>query len=232
LILASGWARRGRTLQVRLTLSDGSRGEVFTVTWEYIRCSAAYYTRFTQDGYADAVECVPCPKGGDCEPRNATAIVKLADVVAQEDWWASESSSGRTFYECPIKGSCLSPHSAVNATSVDVAPRALCAPGYAGVLCSACDKDYFPQYGRCAPCLSKASPVSYVASFALPTIVVVLFGLLFGLRSMMPRGMMKVGLTMVQIIAAANSAYSIPWPNAFGSFMDVMKLFLVVRVVV
>jgi hypothetical protein len=66
-------------------------------------------------------------------------------------------------------------------------------------------------------------------------------------------GMMKVGLSMIQvtagaalarhassnppfggaasclqIIASGNSAYNIKWPSAFEGFMDFMKLFLVV----
>ena len=44
---------------------------------------------------------------------------------------------------------------------------------------------------------------------------------------MAPRGMMKVGISMLQIIASANDVYSIPWPPAFSGFLDTMKVFLV-----
>ena len=54
-----------------------------------------------------------------------------------------------------------------------------------------------------------------------------LFTVLFIVRSMAPRGMMKIGISMLQIVATANSVYTIPWPPAFSSFLDLMKIFLV-----
>ena len=44
---------------------------------------------------------------------------------------------------------------------------------------------------------------------------------------MAPRGMMKIGISMLQIVATANSVYTIPWPPAFSSFLDLLKIFLV-----
>ena len=40
-------------------------------------------------------------------------------------------------------------------------------------------------------------------------------------------GLSQVGISMLQIIASANSVYDIPWPTSFSAFMDVMKLFQV-----
>jgi hypothetical protein len=214
------------TLLARVTLGGTASTEVATVTWEYKRCLKTEFAVFT----GDAVACLTCPEGGDCEPRNDTHVVTQAGIVAQAGWWASSSSDGRAFYKCPNRDACLSPHAAADAAAGNVS-RGACAVGYAGVLCSACARDFFPQYGKCAPCPTKASPVSWVVSISLPLVIVLLFGVMFVLRGMMPRGMMKVGLSMVQIIAAANSAYDIPWPPIFNSFLDVMKLFLVVRAV-
>ena len=61
----------------------------------------------------------------------------------------------------------------------------------------------------------------------LPIALVAIFGVLFVLRSMAPRGLMKVGISMLQIIANANSVYNIPWPSDFSNLLDVMKVFLV-----
>ena len=66
-----------------------------------------------------------------------------------------------------------------------------------------------------------------LASILLPLALLVVFGGLFVLRSMAPRGLMKVGISMLQIIATANSVYSIPWPSDFSALLDVMKIFLV-----
>ena len=79
----------------------------------------------------------------------------------------------------------------------------------------------------CLPGPTKASSTSIVASLGIPLLLVVLFVTLFAIRSMAPRGMMKVGISMLQIVATANSVYTIPWPPAFSSFLDLLKIFLV-----
>ena len=42
---------------------------------------------------------------------------------------------------------------------------------------------------------------SIVASIGLPLVLLAIFGALFVLRSMAPRGMMKIGISMLQIVA-------------------------------
>ena len=51
---------------------------------------------------------------------------------------------------------------------------------------------YFEQYGVCAPCPTQGGGKSIVAAIALPLLLLGFFVVLFMLRSMMPRGMMKV----------------------------------------
>jgi hypothetical protein len=34
----------------------------------------------------------------------------------------------------------------------------------------------------------------------------------------------QVGISMLQIVASANSVYDIPWPEQFSNFLDVMKV--------
>ena len=43
----------------------------------------------------------------------------------------------------------------------------------------------------------------------------------------MSAGVLSCGLWCRQILASANTAYSIPWPSAFQSFLSVMEVFLV-----
>ena len=66
--------------------------------------------------------------------------------------------------------------------------------------------------------------MSIVASVGLPLLLCMLFGLLFVLRSMAPRGMMKIGISMLQIVASANDVYDVPWPSSFSNLLDVMKV--------
>jgi hypothetical protein len=54
-----------------------------------------------------------------------------------------------------------------------------------------------------------------------------LLAVLFAVRNLLPQGMLKVGISMMQIIASANSVYEIPWPTSFAAFLDVLKVFLV-----
>jgi hypothetical protein len=210
------------TLQVQAVLG-GRAGDVVSVLWEYRRCSSDEYAELTN---GDAVTCHPCPIGGDCAPANPLDIVQLKDVVSQAEWWASTESDGKLFYRCPIPLACL-PGAKSATGSSNATRRTECAEGYAGVLCSTCAADFFPQYGTCSKCPAKASPASMLASVTLPMCIVVLFGIMFFVRSLAPRGMMKVGVSMVQIVAAANSAYSIPWPPSFASLQNAMKLFLI-----
>ena len=74
---------------------------------------------------------------------------------------------------------------------------------------------------------TKSSGESILASVGVPLLLASLFTVLFIVRSMAPRGMMKIGISMLQIVATANSVYTIPWPPAFSSFLDLMKIFLV-----
>ena len=76
-----------------------------------------------------------------------------------------------------------------------------------------CSPGYFLEYGLCSPCPAVAKGTALVESFTVPLAVAALFGLLFVVRSLAPRGLMKVGISMLQVVASANSVYSIPWPK-------------------
>jgi hypothetical protein len=41
------------------------------------------------------------------------------------------------------------------------------------------------------------------------------------------RVVLQVGISMVQIISSANSVYSIPWPDSFSAFLDLLKVFMI-----
>ena len=91
--------------------------------------------------------------------------------------------------------------------------RSQCAPGYMGVLCTVCAPGYFADYGECFQCPTTATSANTAASVALPLAMLLAFAILFVVRSMAPRGMMKVGISMFQVLASANSVYRVPWPT-------------------
>jgi hypothetical protein len=174
------------TLQVRVLLGGGVSDDVATISWEYRRCRSDQFAVFTNG--SDAVTCSPCPAGGDCSPLFDGMIVTQSDIVARAGWWASASSDGRRFYECASKSACLSPRAAVSDNATANVTRAMCAPGYAGVLCSSCARGYFPKYKLCTPCPAKQSSAGVAVSVLLPLLLVVCFAGLFIARGMMPRG--------------------------------------------
>ena len=198
----------GNNGQLRTSLFD-SPGFPTTLLWTYKRCANDEFSVFSG---VDTVSCVGCPSGGDCTGGTlspslltmntpagvVTAAVQQSHITSQPGFWASSNSSGTTFYPCPIVSACLP---GVNGS------RSSCATGYTGVLCSVCDAGYYDQYGLCQPCPTAAKGSSVVASFAVPLFLLALFGMLFAIRNIAPRGLMKVGISMLQIIARCVCLY-------------------------
>ena len=194
---------RPYTLQVR-TMLFSSPGATTTLSWSFVRCAGDQFTVFSG---VDTVQCERCPTGGDCSGTTlpsdmltvntsqgaiSTQVVVQQHIAAQSGFWASDASDGLTFYKCPLPEACLP---GVNGT------KAQCATGYAGVLCSVCDIGYFDQYGHCVLCPTSSSGGSIVATIALPIFLFCIFLVLFAVRNLAPRGMMKVGISMLQIVA-------------------------------
>jgi hypothetical protein len=57
--------------------------------------------------------------------------------------------------------------------------------------------------------------------------LIVAVGVAIVIRDLLPVDVIKLGVSMVQIIASANSAYSIPWPSAFGDFLSSLRFALI-----
>ena len=76
--------------------------------------------------------------------------------------------------------------------------RAVCAPGYTGIMCSVCADNYFQQFGKCAQC-----PATETASVGelvgISFIIVLLFSALFYIRKIVPVDVLKLGLSMLQV---------------------------------
>jgi hypothetical protein len=203
------------TLQVR-AMFDGEGGNAAVMTWEHKLCTADEYAVLT-DG--DAIRCEVCPRGGDCTPRSPFAVVEQRDIVAQAGWWASDASDGLKYYRCPLAGSC-------KAGASGNGSRAVCETGYAHVACSLCADGYFEQFGRCVACPSSSgSNAGAMAGILLALIVAI--GVAVVIRDLLPVDVIKLGVSMVQIIASANSAYDIPWPSAFGDFLLSLRVALI-----
>jgi hypothetical protein len=201
------------TLQVRARLL-GTNGTASVITWTYVRCGADEFA-VLRDG--DAITCVPCPVGGDCRPRDGAALVTQADVVARAGYWASASSDGSRFYRCPLPAAC---QPGQNGT------RTTCAKGYAGPACSLCVGGFFEQFGKCVAC-PKSRDASAGTIVAIVVAIAAAGVLLFLARGLLPVDVIKLGLSMLQIIASANSAYDIPWPSAFAALLSSLRVFLV-----
>ena len=121
------------------------------------------------------------------------------------------------FYRCPIPGAC---RPGVNGS------RTLCAAGYTGVLCSVCDIGYFEQFGVCALC--PATHGESVAALVGLTLVLLVLGVaVYMVRKFLPVDMLKLGLSMLQIIASGSSVYSVPWPPLFQQFISSLRVCLV-----
>ncbi len=201
------------TLQVQAVLG-GRAGDVVSILWEYRRCRSDQFAVITA---GDSIDCKACPDGGDCSPVSSTDIVTQSSIVARAGYWASPSSDGSRFYRCPILGSCVGGGNG---------SRAACATGYAHVACSLCDDGYFEQFGLCVPC-PKSSGTSIGALFGLSLLFIAICGALYTVRKLLPIDVIKLGVSMVQIIASANSAYDIPWPSVFRRFLSLLRVFLV-----
>jgi hypothetical protein len=201
------------TLQVQAVLG-GRAGDVVSEQWEYRRCRNDQFAVIT-DG--DAIACKPCPSGGDCTPSSSTDVVTQADIVARAGYWASSSSDGSRFYRCPILSACMGGGNG---------SRAVCATGYDHVACGLCADGYFEQFGLCVAC-PKSSGTSIVALLGLVLLLIALCTGLYLVRDVLPIDVIKLGVSMVQIIASANSAYDIPWPSAFRRFLSLLRVFLV-----
>lgn len=194
------------TLQVRTVLS-GKRSDPKAVTWEYRQCTPIIqYNYILPNGNLD---CRKCETGMDCS--------NPAAVVASRGFWTLSPSSLQ-FYQCPVAGACLG--------GDRNGSIAKCATGYIGLLCATCDTGYFQQYDSCIKC-PKDVGMSAAMILAVSVAFIVAGYILFKLREVLPIVQIKVGVSMLQVLAAGNAAYNIPWPSAFSTFLNYIKVVLV-----
>ena len=69
--------------------------------WTVKECSDTEYA-FVNVTDGGSLECVPCPLGGDCKAKNATAYT----LVAKAGWWVPPQGPRLTLYRCPFPDSC------------------------------------------------------------------------------------------------------------------------------
>lgn len=156
------------------------------------RCTACSDGLFSHGG-AD-VQCNPCPRqGAVCRG----GILRLADNFYRPPSEAAlPIASNSTLIPCPITGTCLFNASAAAASgsvtssiagsssssSANLGADAFyCADGYAGPLCSVCDRaDGYSRFGTaCAPCWDP-----FASRMAVALILLLIIGLLFAVASM------------------------------------------------
>jgi hypothetical protein len=206
------------TLQVQAVL-DGRAGDVATVLWEYRRCSSEQYAVIT--GH-DAIQCRTCPDGSDCSPASATAVVTQASIVARAGYWAPPSSDGSRFYRCLVASACKRP---ANGTASSV--RVECGRGYTGTLCGVCLPGYVAGSDGCLQCPSKKAAWQSAIVGVVIVVAAVLACIAFHYRgvviSVVPVATLKVALSTVQVVAAADAGYGIPWPPTMSSLLRSLR---------
>jgi hypothetical protein len=157
------------TLQMRGRLLS-AYGRTVTERWTHVVCSTLQYAVLSGN---DTIVCRPCPEGGDCSggtlplllaaaPGAANAVVQQQHIVAREGYWASQNSSGLTYYRCPNTNAltCLQ---GVNGT------RTKCATGYRGLVCNVCDHGCVLRQPAC--CVLRAACYRVVSALNLSVLL-------------------------------------------------------------
>jgi positive regulator of sigma E activity len=104
--------------------------------------------------------------------------------------------------------------------------RSKCQDGYGFVACTVCLDGWFEQFGKCSKCPADASGTAMLI-FALGAALGIAGLVLWKIHKILPMDIIKVGISMMQVLASASSAYSIPWPDTFLQFLNILKLFLI-----
>jgi hypothetical protein len=196
----------------------GVAGNATLVRWRYVVCSQLEFSQL--DAADDSVTCMPCPEGGNCaSAATPPRVVELRHVVSQRGWWAADSSDGRKFYRCPVAGSCVPG----NRTAHGTGSRSECAKGYRGILCDVCADGYTRQLDECRACsASGATSIAVTAAIAVACLAAAwLCYRVYGkVARFLPDDVssLMIGVSALQIVAAASSAYDVPWPSSFQSF--------------
>ena len=85
---------------------------------------------------------------------------------------------------------------------------------------------FYYYYRRCVKCPAARSQ-SVGAVVGIVAAAVVCGAVVYSVRALLPVDVLKLGVSMVQIIASASSAYDIPWPSEFSALLDGLRVFLV-----
>jgi hypothetical protein len=194
--------------------------DLVAVLWTHVICTPGLqFMAFQDDGN---VSCSDCLIGMNCANP-------AAPVVARGFWATPASFQRGLFYKCPIDGACVGGMGS-NGSRLSVsqgnAASSDCAQGYVSRLCSACDSGYVLQYGECHKCpATTAAAIGIVVGVVAGLLLIA--GVVVHLRNVLPLVQLKVGVSMLQILAASNSAYHIPWPAVFANFLSQLKVVLV-----
>jgi hypothetical protein len=186
-------------------------------------------------GVVDRKLCLNCPNGADCEYDG----MSLASLPAQTGYWRPTSMS-TVFSSCiqAYKGSdsefiaasrCCPVNATTNASNCKNNTFAhsdeQCLPGYSGVLCAACAKDYVMMNGACEPCTGGASMQAAFEATAITCasvwLIIVILLLCSKAEGAAAKGSAIIGqvkllLTFVQILGSLPGVYDgVPWPTSF-----------------
>ncbi|KAJ8605842.1 hypothetical protein CTAYLR_000515 [Chrysophaeum taylorii] len=124
------------TTTFRVALRECRAGEVT----ETARCAECPDYEYWDEG-----TCKACQVGMACDFPSIAPIEHriLRTLVLKEGWWRGAATS-TTLYRCPMGDRACRPTAA--------AGDSICAKGYAGPKCAACEKDYYKSHNKCLEC--------------------------------------------------------------------------------
>ncbi|KNC55284.1 uncharacterized protein AMSG_10925 [Thecamonas trahens ATCC 50062] len=151
----------------------------------------------------DNVACVECPEGASCAGGRA-------QPVARPGYFPTADPG--VFLECPNRAACPGG-----------APF-VCAQGYTGRLCGACDRGYYALGGTCYKCDNRTLPL--LVFFVV--VAVAFVGLLVWLNAKEELSYRfaaaMIGFNSLQI-SAMYGQFELPWPNFASQFFNVVSFF-------
>jgi hypothetical protein len=106
--------------------------------WTVAECSETQYANVTDRG---SLACEPCPTGGDCKDKDATAHT----LVAKPGWWVPPQGPRLTLYRCPLAKSCTGGNESVCDESLGFANS---------TVCGLCQEKYVRRGDGCTECPS------------------------------------------------------------------------------
>jgi hypothetical protein len=191
----------------------------------------------------DNHDCKPCPPGADCANHDG---MKLTELFAKNGYWRGNTSSNdfvscSLVYSsananklanercCPATSNCSMVNN--NATNTTWNADAQCLPGYQGVLCGTCAKDYVRRGDNCEACDGGWQLGGAIGSMLGSCVVVFIVSFVLVKRTKTLdkhkqhdiveeiSAQFKILTSWLQILSVLTKTFNaVPWGSSFTSF--------------